>query len=614
MLTVGAGLSARLKSRLALAVLGLAVAAALPARSAAHRSSTSLDARGGRRLSPWPCSCSCSRWSSSRSPRSRPTASRRASSAETGRPLQIESLGSAALLAAQQLGGYEPEIVSSFGSQNLNRALPDALHRSDRTRWSPSSRSGLSSPCAAAREELVAGWAAAARSSRSARWSRRSSSCGSSPSYPSSLGGEVSRRRGCGGTGTHAAVVPVPLRDLVAAERGPCGCSSPECRARRSRRGGRPALARSPAPSRSGGARPSAPHSASTPSMRTSPSAGWKRTGIRSASARSRARRALRSPSRVGRSSASVSAAVPREHSGVVRLDVRVGPDRGGGAPVQHARGAIFSLVASAWKSTTTTGVSRRASSTSCSATRNGCVSVLMNRRPIRLTTATGVPSVAPPWCPCPGVRALPRFAGRSTRFEVSSTGIRSRCRTWLPVVITSAPASRPVRELRRQPDAVRGVLAVHDADVGGEVGACRAPPPLACPALRTRRDERILGQAEFDAGRTRSARADPSPGCSGRGPRTRPRRDRRRCPPSCGQLRPSSRRSAPRPARCSSARRRGRGCRTAGCRCERRGLAAEDLIRDGDDRPSTGAYTSVPAGAPTSRPAVATAPSPPRR
>ena len=39
---------------------------------------------------------------------------------QTGRPLQIESLGSAALLAAQQLGGYEPEVVSSFGSQNLN--------------------------------------------------------------------------------------------------------------------------------------------------------------------------------------------------------------------------------------------------------------------------------------------------------------------------------------------------------------------------------------------------------------------------------------------------------------------------------------------------------------
>ena len=53
---------------------------ALPARSAAHRAFYLARRKGaGRRLSLWPCSCSC--WSSSRSPRSRPTASRRASSA-----------------------------------------------------------------------------------------------------------------------------------------------------------------------------------------------------------------------------------------------------------------------------------------------------------------------------------------------------------------------------------------------------------------------------------------------------------------------------------------------------------------------------------------------------
>ena len=46
---------------------------------------------------------------------------------QTGRPLQIESLGSAALLAAAKLGSYEPKVVSSFGSQNLTGALPDAL-------------------------------------------------------------------------------------------------------------------------------------------------------------------------------------------------------------------------------------------------------------------------------------------------------------------------------------------------------------------------------------------------------------------------------------------------------------------------------------------------------
>ncbi len=46
---------------------------------------------------------------------------------QTGRPLQIESLGSAILLAAHRIGIYEPLAVSSFGSQNLAGSLPDAL-------------------------------------------------------------------------------------------------------------------------------------------------------------------------------------------------------------------------------------------------------------------------------------------------------------------------------------------------------------------------------------------------------------------------------------------------------------------------------------------------------
>jgi uncharacterized membrane protein len=46
---------------------------------------------------------------------------------QLGRPLQIESLGASFLLAARQLGFYDPEVVSSHGSQNLDGALPDAL-------------------------------------------------------------------------------------------------------------------------------------------------------------------------------------------------------------------------------------------------------------------------------------------------------------------------------------------------------------------------------------------------------------------------------------------------------------------------------------------------------
>ena len=46
---------------------------------------------------------------------------------QLGRPLQIESLGAAILLAAHQLGLYDPAVASTHGSQNLSGSLPDAL-------------------------------------------------------------------------------------------------------------------------------------------------------------------------------------------------------------------------------------------------------------------------------------------------------------------------------------------------------------------------------------------------------------------------------------------------------------------------------------------------------
>ncbi|HEX2044423.1 MAG TPA: glycosyltransferase 87 family protein [Gaiellaceae bacterium] len=46
---------------------------------------------------------------------------------QLGRPLQVESLGAGALLAAHLLGAYEATVVSTHGSQNLAGALPDAL-------------------------------------------------------------------------------------------------------------------------------------------------------------------------------------------------------------------------------------------------------------------------------------------------------------------------------------------------------------------------------------------------------------------------------------------------------------------------------------------------------
>ena len=48
-------------------------------------------------------------------------------SSQLGRPLQIESLGSAFLLVAHQLGFYDASVVSTHGSQNLAGSFPDAL-------------------------------------------------------------------------------------------------------------------------------------------------------------------------------------------------------------------------------------------------------------------------------------------------------------------------------------------------------------------------------------------------------------------------------------------------------------------------------------------------------
>jgi uncharacterized membrane protein len=46
---------------------------------------------------------------------------------QLGRPLQIEALGAGILLAAHQLGLYDPNVVSTHGSQNLSGSLPDAF-------------------------------------------------------------------------------------------------------------------------------------------------------------------------------------------------------------------------------------------------------------------------------------------------------------------------------------------------------------------------------------------------------------------------------------------------------------------------------------------------------
>src|SRR5512133_11186 len=141
---------------------------------------------------------------------------------------------------------------------------------------------------------------------------------------------------------------------------------------------------------------------------------------------------------------ASVIAAVPpgRTRASLVWMWVCV-PITAVTRPSSQRVTATFSLVASAWKSTSTTRAPRRASSTSSSTTSNGPTGVFRKSWPSRLTTATGVPSAA-------GRTVSPRpgepdatFAGRTTRSDSAKYGpISGRRQTWLPSVIASAPAA----------------------------------------------------------------------------------------------------------------------------------------------------------------------------
>ncbi len=67
---------------------------------------------------------------------------------QASRPLQIESLGSAFLLAAHHAFGLDITMDSSHGSQNLAGTLPDAARARRRrsSRWPCSSQSGSRSP------------------------------------------------------------------------------------------------------------------------------------------------------------------------------------------------------------------------------------------------------------------------------------------------------------------------------------------------------------------------------------------------------------------------------------------------------------------------------------
>ena len=269
------------------------------------------------------------------------------------RPLQIESLGSSVLLAVADLGGYEPTIVSSFGSQNLSGQLPDTL-------------AGLQT--AVQIVAVVAVWILFAISRRGTPQLLAASAAAVaafaafgkvlSPQFliwliP--LVALVLGRLGAVAWGlfalalalTHAYFPEALLRRPAHAGLGTgLAPGRPE---RRLRRPGSAAFGRAE-PGRAGAyvtstrtvsqavARPSEPQSISAPSIRTSPSAGWNRTGkpLRMRSIASSARTPI-TESCGPVMPASVSAAVPPEDPRVVRLHVRVRSDHGSRPAVEHA-------------------------------------------------------------------------------------------------------------------------------------------------------------------------------------------------------------------------------------------------------------------------------------
>ncbi len=162
-------------------------------------------------------------------------------------------------------------------------------------------------------------------------------------------------------------------------------------------------------------------HVTSAPSIRTPPSATSKRTGmpVRIRWVASSAFTPI-TESCGPVMPASVIAAVPpgSTRASEVWTCVCV-PITAVTRPSSQRESATFSLVASACTSTTTTGVSARASSTSSSTTSHMLRIGSRNSDPSTLTTATGTPAVQGTIAsPRPGA-PVERFAGRTTRSDV---------------------------------------------------------------------------------------------------------------------------------------------------------------------------------------------------
>ena len=260
-------------------------------------------------------------------------------------------------------------------------------------------------------------------------------------------------------------------------------------------------------------ARRRASQSTTTPSIRTSPSAGLGSAPACRCACVDRERRLDPDHGvvRAGHARVGDRRRAARQHPGVGRLHVRVRAEHGGDAAVEPAgerrpsrssprRGSRRRRSAPA----------RRASSTSSSTTSNGPLLHVeeepahqvdhRDRRPVRRGLRPRARG------PASGARGSP--AGSPARSRRGTARARRRAHVWLPSVITSAPAREdPLGELRGQAAPVGGVLAVHDAEVDAEL------VPQAREALLDRAaagraedvgdEEEPQGSASVAAGRT---------------------------------------------------------------------------------------------------------------
>ena len=164
---------------------------------------------------------------------------------------------------------------------------------------------------------------------------------------------------------------------------------------------------------------------------------------------------------------ASVIAAVPPgEHARVVRLHVRVRAEDGGHAPVEVARQRdLLARRLGVEVDDDDRRLALRLLDEPVDDDERRSRTGAVNRSPSRLITATRPVTLRSPSSRARATSGQVRRPEHAVGVRTGRREVSRRRQTWFPSVITSAPAGEQrVGDLRRDPEPVGGVLAVHDA------------------------------------------------------------------------------------------------------------------------------------------------------